>query len=76
MNRKPTLETQDLELLAHIQREWQAEMRREARQAYLLGKPAGNEERQRVRVKREWVVALVAATLLMAWLAQLALAAQ
>jgi hypothetical protein len=72
MNRKPTLENLDLELLAAIQREHQAEMRREARQAHLRGGQASREKGMRGALKRKLALALAAAALLVWWLVQVA----
>ena len=75
MHHMPTLEHLDLELLAAIQREWQTEMRHEARQAYLLGDHATSGKGNPAVLKRKLVLALVAVTLMILWLAYLALAA-
>jgi hypothetical protein len=74
MNHKPTLENLDLELLAAIQRERQAEIRREARQAYLLGGQASGRKGGQAVWKRKLVFALAAVALMVWGLAQLALA--
>lgn len=75
MNRRPTLESVDLQLMAAIQRDWQAEMRQEARQAHLLGKPSSGENRRSPVLPRKLVIAALAATPIFGWLAHIALAA-